>query len=118
MPNYTSEQLKTFHRKSFCLIYPGSFEMISIPFLLLNLLSEMRELFYPFEFIFIWRYYKQAGNYILHTDNVACRSQNITSLCHDNEDIRFVGRSSGYCCYFLRCDNEPVVLISLLLGLC
>ena len=54
MPNYTSEQLKTFHRKSFYLTCPGNFERISILFLLMNLLFEMRGLFYPSEVTFIW----------------------------------------------------------------
>ena len=28
IPNYTSEQLKTFHQKSFCLTCPGNFETV------------------------------------------------------------------------------------------
>jgi len=31
---------------------------------------------------------KQGGNYILHMYSTAYRSQNITSLSHDNEDIQ------------------------------
>jgi len=51
--NYTSERLKTFHQKSFCLPCLGNSEMVSILFLLRNLLFEMKGLFYPFEVIFI-----------------------------------------------------------------
>jgi hypothetical protein len=51
MPSYTSAQSKTSHQISFCLIYSKNFGRISIPFPPLRLLSETKELFYPFSYL-------------------------------------------------------------------
>jgi len=70
----------------------------------MNLLFEMKGLFYlKYAYLALSQFTvndsEQGGSYILHMYSTAYRSQNITSLCHDNEDIQFQSRLQS--CFYL-----------------